>query len=100
MSRKPKIPQERSETIRQALLRLLAGNRLQVDELSKELRKSEKEVYFYLDQLNEAGKLALVPAECGKCGYRFEHRKKTKKPSKCPNCKSTYIRQPQYTLQS
>ena len=88
MSRKPTIPQERSETIRQALLRLLDGNRLQVGELSKELRKSEKEVYTYLDQLNETGKLAIVTAECGKCGYRFEHRKKTKKPSKCPSCRA------------
>jgi len=98
MTKTTTIPRERNETIRQELLKLLDGNTLQIGTISKELGESEKEIYDYLHQLNETNKLSIVPAECGKCGYKYENRRKVKKPSKCPRCKSTYIKQPEYTL--
>jgi len=98
MAKNTTIPRERNETIRQELLKLLDGNTLQIGIISRELGESEKEIYDYLNQLNETNRLSIVPAECGKCGYKYENRRKVKKPSKCPSCKSTYIKQPEYTL--
>jgi len=98
MAKKPVVPPVRSETVRQELLRLLDGETLLIGELSKELRMPEKEVFYYLDRLQAVGELVIVPAECGACGYQFKDRKKAKKPSKCPRCRSSYIRQPGYTL--
>ena len=98
MAKKMTVPRERNETIRQELLRLLSGNSLQIGVISKELGESEKEIYDYLNQLNETNKLTIIPAECGKCGYKYENRRKVRKPSKCPRCKGTYIKPPEYTL--
>lgn len=98
MKKPPFAPQERHETIRQQLLRLLDGEILPVSDISKELRQSEKELYYYLDQLIAAGELSIVPPRCAQCGFRFRERKRAKKPSKCPACKSTHIQQPKFTL--
>ena len=98
VTKKTKIPRERNETVRQELLQLLDGNTLNIHVISKVLGISEKDIYGYLSQLNETNQLSVIPAECVKCGYKFENRKKVKKPSKCPSCKSTYIKQPEYTL--
>lgn len=100
MKNKIKIPEERNETIREELLRWLEGRELTVGELSKVVGKSEKEIYDHLEQLQKSGLLVIIPAECGKCDYIFESREKVKKPSKCPKCKSTYIKQPLFTVSS
>jgi predicted Zn-ribbon and HTH transcriptional regulator len=100
MKNKIKIPEERNETIRGELLRWLEGGGLTVGELSKVVGKSEKEIYDHLEQLQKSGLLVIIPAECSKCGYIFESREKVKKPSKCPRCKSTYIKQPLFTVAS
>jgi len=36
-------------------------------------------------------KLIQQPAQCKKCGFKFEERSKVKKPSKCPNCRTEWI---------
>ena len=79
-------------------MRILDGNTASIGAISRELGESEKDLYPHLSQLVEAKRLSIIPAECMKCGYKYEHRKRIKKPSKCPVCKSTYIRQPEYTL--
>ena len=35
----------------------------------------------------------VTPARCRKCGFEFE-RSKLGKPSKCPECKSTWVMEP------
>ncbi len=97
MKNKEKIPEERNETIRQEILRLLECSELTIGELSKEIGKSEKELYDHLEHLLGFKTLVIIPAECLKCGYIFEKRKKTKKPSKCPKCRGTYIKEPMFT---
>ena len=94
------IPQERYETIRQEISRLLSERKFSAAALSKQIRKPEKEIYDHLDQLNKSGILLVTPAECGECGYRFEHRERAKKPGKCPKCKSTHIEQPLFSLKA
>ena len=56
------IPKERNETIRQELMRLLEGNQLSASDLSKEIRKSEKEIYDHLEQIKRSGLLIIIPA--------------------------------------
>ena len=94
------IPQERNATIRQELMRLLAGSQLSVSVLSKEIRKSEKEIYDHLEQIKRSGLLLIIPARCNDCGYLFEKRARPKKPSKCPKCKGTHIEQPLFSIVS
>ena len=91
------VPEERTETIIQELLKLLEGRDIAIGELSKKIGRSEKELNGYLEQLLRIGKLKIVPAECGKCGFVFETRNKIKKPGKCPKCKGTYIEQPLFS---
>jgi hypothetical protein len=100
LAKSANIPRERHKTIRQELLKFLDGTTASIGTISRELGESEKNLYDYLSQLNETRQLSIIPAKCLKCGYKFEHRKKIKKPSKCPVCKSTYIRQPAYTLKN
>ncbi|UCE11163.1 MAG: transcriptional regulator [Candidatus Thorarchaeota archaeon] len=58
--------------------------------------KSRSIVYEDLQHIalsvrNEGKELVSLPASCGKCGFVFKGRKSTKKPSKCPKCKSGWI---------
>jgi len=94
MKRRERFPEERHLTIRQAIVGLLAEGDLEVGELSRAIGKSEKELYDHLEHLLRAKALAIVPAECLHCGYRFEKRDKVKKPGKCPRCKGTHLRPP------
>lgn len=94
------IPQERNETIRQELVRLLEGRELPVGILSKEVRLSEKEIYAHLEQIKRTSALIIIPAECRDCGYVFAKRDRPKKPGKCPICKGTHIEQPLFSIAS
>lgn len=94
--RKTFIPEERSRTVRQEILDILTGGELSASDLSKMVRKSEKEIYDHLDQLKKAGEVDIVPAVCSSCDYVFEQRAKVKKPSKCPKCKGTRIEPPHF----
>ncbi len=54
-----------------------------IEHLAKSLRHTEL-------------RLQVEPARCRKCGFTF-HARKYSKPSKCPRCRSNWIRDP--TLQ-
>ncbi len=97
---KEAAPFERHETIRQQLKALLGEKMWPASALSKVVRLSEKEVYGHLESMKRIGLLAVTPAACGDCGYTFTEREKTKKPSKCPKCKGTYINPPLFALRS
>uniref|UniRef100_A0A7J3ZIW2 Transcriptional regulator n=1 Tax=Fervidicoccus fontis TaxID=683846 RepID=A0A7J3ZIW2_9CREN len=43
-------------------------------------------------------KLEVVPPKCVNCGYVFRGRDSSKKPSRCPNCRSQRIRGPWFYL--
>ena len=97
---KETIPQERTETVRQEIIRLLDGQTFSVGGISKEVRQSEKEVAEHLDQIGRSGLLTIIPAECNGCGFVFKKRKRPSKPGKCPVCRSTHISQPLFTLKA
>ena len=44
-------------------------------------------------------RLEVIPPACANCGYVFRGRNSSKKPSKCPNCKSHRIRGPWFYLE-
>ena len=61
---------------------------------------SEKEVYDHIYHLALSGKrkgfkVIVFSPMCEDCGYVFDTYKK---PSRCPRCKSTRIRPPQFLI--
>lgn len=90
------VPEQRSRTIRQDILENLTIREQTAKDLSKSVRKSEKEVYDHLEHLKNAGDIRVIPAKCSDCDYVFEERTKAKKPTKCPRCKSTAIEPPKF----
>ena len=42
--------------------------------------------------------LKVTPARCRKCGFTFD-REKVVKPGKCPRCRSTWIREPEFRIE-
>lgn len=92
------VPEQREQTIRQEILACLARDRLSASELSVRVHQSEREIYHHLEELRKAGKVALLPPICAECGFAFEQRRRTKKPGKCPRCKSTRIKPPLFIL--
>lgn len=92
------IPIERYETVRQEIIKLLQERKLTASALSKITRKPEKEVYAHLEQIKKSGVLSIIPAECSDCGFKFKDRDRANKPGKCPQCKSTFITPPLFTV--
>jgi predicted Zn-ribbon and HTH transcriptional regulator len=98
--KKPFIPMERRETIRQKIISLLADRTVSAKDLSAEVLVSEKEIYEHLEHIHRSvGKgLTVMPAECRKCGFVFKKRDKMKKPGRCPVCHSELIQEPFFTV--
>lgn len=98
--KKPFVPMERRETIRQKIISLLADRTVSAKELSAEVLVSEKEIYEHLEHIHRSvGKgLTVMPAECRKCGFVFKKRDKMKKPGRCPVCHSELIQEPFFTV--
>ena len=46
---------------------------------------------------NENLVLEIVPARCRKCGFNFS-TDKLAKPGKCPQCKGTWIEEPEFRI--
>lgn len=103
ISKKPFIPVDRKETIRQEIISALQGRTLSVKELSGMVRVSEKEIYEHLEHIQKTlnkddHMLKVTPAECRKCGFVFKKREKIKKPGKCPICRSESIEEPLFGI--
>jgi predicted Zn-ribbon and HTH transcriptional regulator len=102
--RDPALPPERRETIRQAILRALDQGPATSRDLSRLVGIPEDEVAHHLEHLQRSlakseRKLVVTPAECHVCGYVFERRRRLKKPSSCPECRSQRIHPPHYALE-
>jgi len=91
-----KPPEERRQTIRDALyLELREGPRT-LRELSVAVGASEKDLPHHLGHLSKSvegtgEQLDVEPARCLACGYAFEDRTRLTKPGRCPACRSTRI---------
>ncbi|MEW6109357.1 MAG: transcriptional regulator [Nitrospirota bacterium] len=103
-SKQPSIPPERHGTIRQEIISLLENTTLSARDISSSVGISEKEVYEHLDHIQKTLSkkelhLAVIPAECIKCGFVFRKREKLKKPGKCPVCRGEQIQEPLFSTE-
>ena len=57
-----------------------------------------RDVIDHLEHLRHSYKkvFQVEPAECQKCGFIFEMRKKLDTPSRCPRCKNERLSEPRY----
>ncbi len=79
---------------------------LTAEDICQELDiKQRSVVYEDIDHISKSlknvGKSLLVrPARCGKCDYVFKTKSSSKRPSKCPKCKSQWIISPAFLIRS
>ncbi len=101
--RREALPAERCETVRQEIRTFLGGSPATTREISQAVRASEKEVLEHLEHLEKSlsgkgSKFMVSPAECEKCGFVFQKRKRLKKPGRCPLCRSTAVCEPLFSV--
>lgn len=89
-------------TLRQEIILLLQQTPSTVKDLSKSLKISEKEIPLHLEHIRRSiGKgqrLVCEPAQCMRCGYVFEDRKRFTIPSRCPRCRHEGISPPVFSI--
>lgn len=88
--------------LRTELMNYLVGNGMSLNQLSRLTRKTVKELEADLSHLEKSlkhkgAKLMVDPALCRKCGFEFPGTKRHK-PSRCPECKATWIQEPKVYL--
>jgi predicted Zn-ribbon and HTH transcriptional regulator len=101
--RVPLPPPERKETIRQAIVDLLATQPLSAKEISGHVRIPEKEVHEHLKHIQKTihkknSSVKITPPRCKQCGFEFTKREKFKKPGKCPVCKGETIEEARFVI--
>jgi predicted Zn-ribbon and HTH transcriptional regulator len=83
---------------RKDLIPLLLNNPLSVTRIARVVvaspRDIEADVQHFLKSLRHTEySVVITPAECRKCGFAFG-TDKLRKPSKCPECQSTWLVEP------
>lgn len=99
----PRAPAARGETVRESLQRALREGPATLQELSGAVRIAEKQLLDHLEHLarslaSQGQPLQIEPSRCLACGFLFDARKRLGKPSRCPQCKSTRISQPKFSI--
>jgi predicted Zn-ribbon and HTH transcriptional regulator len=95
---------EARATLPQALRAALTGETPKgLDELSRELGVSEKLLPDALDKLRrslarDAQRLHQEPPRCVACGFEFEARARSRRPSRCPRCSSERLTRPRFWI--
>jgi predicted Zn-ribbon and HTH transcriptional regulator len=97
-------PGARSETVREALRRVLRAGPATARDLSGEIGVREKDVAQHLEHLERSAlhrgeRLVVVPASCLGCGYTFRDRSRLSRPGACPACRSTRIDPPVFRIE-
>jgi predicted Zn-ribbon and HTH transcriptional regulator len=104
VTRRPAQPRERSETVRQAILRNLEEAPLTARELSARVYIREKDVIEHLEHLERSlrhsdRQLRFDAARCLSCGYHFAGRRRLTRPSACPRCRVQHIASPIFRVE-
>ncbi len=107
--RPPRPPAPRNATARTSIRDALAtaaqaGASATARELATAAGISEKDVADHLDHLarslpTEGLRLAVTPARCLACEYRFTDRAKHTTPGACPACRSERIAPPAFRVE-
>ncbi len=101
--KKPFVPAQRGETVRQQVVDLLRGSCLTPREISAGVGIPEKEVARHLEHIRRSlqagdGRLEIEPALCRKCGFAFAKRERLDRPGRCPVCKGESISEPRFSV--
>jgi predicted Zn-ribbon and HTH transcriptional regulator len=96
-------PPERTQTVREALRQELLRGPATARELSERGGIREKDVAPHLEHLqrslrSEGARLIVAPASCIACGYAFTRRSKLSRHGSCPECGSTRIDPPSFSI--
>lgn len=92
------------ETIRQQIISCLGSGPMNAIEISQDVGIMEKEVYGHLKHIDrsmaaQGKRLVLHPSRCLKCGFIFEKRERFTRPGRCPQCRATRIKRPEFDIQ-
>jgi predicted Zn-ribbon and HTH transcriptional regulator len=95
-------PRFADRVFRKDLIPLLLANPMSVSQIARLVgeapRDIEADVQHLLKSLKHTGFIAHIePARCRKCGFEFDAGKLAR-PSKCPQCKGTWILEPRIRL--
>jgi len=87
---------------RKDLIPLLLGNPMSVGQIARLVGETPRDIEVHLchllQSLRHTGYSAVIePARCRKCGFEFD-ASKLAKPSKCPECRSTWLLEPRVGL--
>ena len=88
---------------RKDLIDLLLGNPMSVSQIARAVEESPSRIADDLKHLLRSLKhmdyeASIEPARCRACGFEFSEEKLTK-PSKCPQCHSTWVLEPKIGIQ-
>ena len=94
----------RSEMFRKDLIEMLLGNPMSVSQIARLVDQSAGRVADDLNHLFRSlkrtdYKAVVEPARCRSCGFEFSGEKLSK-PSKCPECHSTWVLEPKIAVES
>jgi len=89
---------------RKNLIDMLLGNPMTVSQIARLVDESPARVADDLNHLfrslkHTEYKAIVEPARCRTCGFEFSKQKLTK-PSKCPECHSTWVLEPRIGIES
>ena len=89
---------------RKSLIEILLGNPMAVSQIARLVDESRSRVADDLSHLlrslkHTEYKAVIEPARCRACGFEFSGEKFTK-PSKCPDCHSTWVLEPRIGIES
>ena len=90
-------------TIRRQIISCLGSGPLNAIEISQDVGIMEKEVYGHLSHIvrsltSQGKRLVIHPSRCLKCGFIFEKRERFTRPGRCPQCRATRIKRPEYEI--
>lgn len=96
---------EAKATLPRALRAALAGDTPRgLDELSRELGVSEKDLPDALDKLRRTlersgERLRVEPSRCVACQFELTERTRARRPSRCPRCSSERLTRPRFWIE-
>jgi predicted Zn-ribbon and HTH transcriptional regulator len=87
---------------RKELIDLLLGNPMSITQIARSVGEPPGQVADDLGHLlrslkHTAYRAAIEPARCRACGFEFSDEK-LNKPSKCPECHSTWVLEPRIAI--
>ncbi len=94
----------RTGMFRKDLIEILRGNPMTVSQIARLVDESPSRVADDLNHLLRSLKhteyrAVVEPARCRSCGFEFSGERLTK-PSKCPECHSTWVLEPKIGIES